>query len=219
MPPASSRGTHSRLPRPAASKTNKRDAATPRGKQECLPPNTLVLDLHATTGKRFIPFLRLHLPAAHAILDPPLAELSLALVGDARMAQLHEQFLGIPGPTDVLTFPLDTDHYGRPTSGEVVVCVPEAGRRAKELGNPVERELLLYALHGLLHLCGHDDKTDSGYRRMHRTEDMILTQLGVGPVFNTKRRAIVSPESKPAKARTRRASRRTSPANSGEARR
>ena len=142
------------------------------------------VDITAATGKRHVTYLRRHLRAAHAILRPPLAELSVALVGDARMSALHEQFLGIPGPTDVLTFPLDHDARGRVTAGEVVVCVPEAVRRARETGVPVERELLLYALHGLLHLCGYDDRTEPGYRRMHRREDMILTQLGVGPVFD-----------------------------------
>ena len=91
--------------------------------------------------------------------------------------------MGIAGPTDVLTFPLDLDVRGRPVAGEVVVCVSEARRRAKEHGVPLERELLLYALHGLLHLCGYDDRTDASFRAMHRTEDQILTRLGVGPVF------------------------------------
>ena len=50
----------------------------------------------------------------------------LALVGDARMSALHEQFMGIEGPTDVLTFPIDHDPAGRVTSGEVIVCVPRA---------------------------------------------------------------------------------------------
>src|SRR5687767_5733155 len=146
------------------------------------PP--LALSITAVTGKRFVAFLRRHLLAAHRILRPPLAELSVALVGDRRMSALHAQFMGIAGPTDVLTFPLDVDRRGRVTAGEVVVCVSEAVRRARAGGEKVERELLLYALHGLLHLCGYDDRTQAGYRRMHRREDMILTQLGVGPVFH-----------------------------------
>jgi probable rRNA maturation factor len=152
----------------------------------------LQLDLTSPAGKRFVPFLTRNLVAAHRILNPALRELSVALVGDARMSRLHEQFMGIPGPTDVLTFPLDEDGRGRVTAGEVVVCVPEALRRAKIEGQKPERELLLYALHGLLHLSGYDDRTASDYRRMHRTEDMILTKLGIGPVF-AARAAGVSP--------------------------
>jgi probable rRNA maturation factor len=144
-----------------------------------------VLNVNAATGKRHVPFVRRHLRRAHAILNPALRELSLAFVGDARMSQLHEEFMAIPGPTDVLTFPLDQDARRRVTAGEVVVCVPEATRRAKEHKVPLERELLLYALHGLLHLCGYDDRTARDYRRIHRTEDMILTELGVGPVFTS----------------------------------
>lgn len=146
----------------------------------------LDLDITARAGKLFVPFLRKHVRAAHGVLKPPLRELSLALVGDARMSQLHTQFMGIAGPTDVLTFPLDVDARGRTTSGEVIICVPEATRRARESGEKVERELLLYAVHGLLHLCGYDDRTDRDFRRMHRTEDMILTKIGVGPVFRRK---------------------------------
>jgi probable rRNA maturation factor len=143
----------------------------------------LVLSLTAEQGARFTPFLRRHLRAAHRILRPSLAELSVALVGDRRMAQLHQQFMGIPGPTDVLTFPLESGRDGRVTSGEVVVCVPEARRQAGPRGVRVEQELLLYALHGMLHLCGYDDRTDAAFKAMHRTEDRILAQLGVGPVF------------------------------------
>ena len=148
---------------------------------------TLALDISASTGKTAAGYLRKHLLAAHAMLNPALRELSLALVGDARMADLHERYLGISGPTDVLTFPLDADARGRVTAGEVVVCVPEARRQARHQGRPMEHELLLYALHGMLHLCGYDDKTPREFRRIHRTEDMILTQLGVGPVFDMTR--------------------------------
>ena len=150
-------------------------------------PPPLSLEVSAAAGAgygaAYVPFLRRHLRAAHRIIAPPLRDLSVALVGDRRMSDLHAQFMGIAGPTDVLTFPLDVDARGRPVSGEVVVCVPEARRRAKEQAVPVERELLLYALHGLLHLCGYDDRTDRDFRVMHRTEDQILTRLGVGPVF------------------------------------
>ncbi len=123
------------------------------------------------------------------MLRPALRELSLAMVGDATMASLHEEFLRIPGPTDVLTFELDHDSHGRVISGEVVICVPEARRQAKKRRSPVERELLLYALHGMLHLIGFDDRTDAGYRNMHEKEDEVLTELGAGPVFAAPRRA------------------------------
>ena len=153
------------------------------------------LFINATTGKPHARFIRKHILAAHAILKPALSEFSIALVGDKRMAELHEQFLGIPGPTDVLTFPLEVGRRGKVLAGEVVVCVPEAKRQAAGRGRKVEHEILLYALHGLLHLCGYDDRTARDFRRMHRAEDMILTKLGIGPVFADPRTAGVSPAS------------------------
>jgi probable rRNA maturation factor len=164
----------------------------------------LLLSFSAAAGKEFVPYLRRHLAAAHRILRPPLRELSVALVGDRRMARLHEQFMGVAGPTDVLTFPLELERRPRRTKqkmaphvlcGEVIICVPEARRQSRRQSRPqarrrdrdshnsTARELLLYALHGLLHLSGFDDRTESGFRTMHRTEDDVLTQLGVGPVF------------------------------------
>ena len=147
------------------------------------PASRLSLTISAAVGAAYVPFVRRHLRAAHRLLRPPLNELSLALVGDRQMSALHEKFMNVAGPTDVLTFPLDLDSRGRAVSGEVVVCVPEARRQAKLRNVPVERELLLYALHGLLHLCGYDDRTGDDFRAMHRAEDQILTRLGVGPVF------------------------------------
>ena len=89
----------------------------------------------------------------------------------------------------MLTFELEHDPRGGVVSGEVVICVPEARRQAKKRRSPVERELLLYALHGMLHLIGFDDRTEAGYRKMHEKEDEVLTELGAGPVFAAARRA------------------------------
>jgi rRNA maturation RNase YbeY len=141
------------------------------------------LELTAQVGRRYVPSLRKGLGGALEMIHAPLRELSIALVGDSAMSELHQRFMGISGPTDVLTFPLDCDEKGLPQSGEIIVCVPYAQRQARLRGIQVDRELLLYALHGTLHLAGFDDKTESGFRRMHRKEDQILTALGVGPVF------------------------------------
>lgn len=147
------------------------------------PAAKLRLTLHAAVGAKHLPFLRKHLAAAHRLLSPPLQELSVALVGDAHMSSLHKQFMQIDGPTDVLTFPLEFDAEGREIAGEVVICVPEAARQARIRGTAINKELLLYALHGVLHLSGFDDRTEAGFRQMHRKEDDILTELGLGPVF------------------------------------
>lgn len=150
---------------------------------------SLQLLIYAEVGREHVPFLRRQLRSAVRMMRPipPLTELSVALVGDARMARLHEQFLTIPGPTDVLTFELERDKRNRVTAGEIIICVPFARRAAAGAGTSLSRELLLYALHGVLHLCGHDDRTRDGFRRMHEMEDEILSRLGVGPVFNPHR--------------------------------
>jgi probable rRNA maturation factor len=137
----------------------------------------------ARTGRAYVPYLRRKLSEAHDLLRCALAEMSVALVGDRRMAALHERFLGIAGPTDVLTFDLARVARGRVTAGEVVVCVPHALREARRRGIRPRDEVLLYALHGMLHLCGYDDRTDRGFVNMHRREDQILRALGVGAVF------------------------------------
>jgi len=145
----------------------------------------LRVSITAKCGRAHGVYLRRQLRRAHALLRPPLRELSVALVGDRQMSDLHERFMSIAGPTDVLTFPLEMDEEGLAVSGEVVVCVPEARRRAGEHGNSVANELLLYALHGLLHLCGYDDRTAREFEIMHRAEDDLLCRLGVGPLFGS----------------------------------
>ena len=141
----------------------------------------------ARTGKAVIPFLRKQLLRAHADLvsrkKTALREFSLALVGDRVMSDLHARFMNIAGPTDVLTFPLEQDSRGRTTGGEVIICIPEARRQAKNRGVELRMEVLLYALHGMLHLSGFDDRTERDFRTMHRTEDAILQRLGFSPVF------------------------------------
>jgi probable rRNA maturation factor len=144
----------------------------------------VTITLTDTCRTRQSAYLRRHLAAARHLLSSGPEELSVALVDEPTMARLHRQFLGVRGPTDVLTFELDHGPENRVTSGEIVICAPYARRQAVARGVAWREELLLYALHGLLHLSGHDDRTRSGFDRMHRAEDMILSKLGIGPVFS-----------------------------------
>jgi len=144
----------------------------------------LKLEISATAGGAAVPFLRRQLRRAHRLARSPVRELSVALVGKQRMSRLHRRYLGISKPTDVLSFPLETNGRGRVVAGEIVVCAAEAKKQAIRRKIPVQRELLLYALHGLLHLSGFDDRTVEGFCRMHRMEDMILSRLGIGATFN-----------------------------------
>lgn len=123
--------------------------------------------------------------------------ISIGVVGQRAMARLHEQFLGVSGPTDVITFDLrDPDatanhHDGAAAShvlGEIVVCADVARRQAAA---PTRRaqvaELALYVTHGVLHLAGYDDHTPSAFARMHAREDELLNKLGLGRVFAANR--------------------------------
>lgn len=130
--------------------------------------------------------LRRRLMRAAKLVRTRLGELSVALVDARTMARLHRQFLGHAGATDVLTFAMDATAGGRALSGEVVICVPVARKRAAAAGVGADEELLLYALHGLLHLSGFDDKAAEDFRRMHRAEDRILEKIGVGRVFEAR---------------------------------
>lgn len=150
-------------------------------------PMDAALTVTATCGRHFVPRLRRRLRSALAHVRDAPRSLSVALVGDAVMSRLHRRFLGIDGPTDVLTFPLERDAQGRVLDGEVVVCVPHARRAARLRGIDPGDELLLYALHGVLHLAGYDDTTPRGFRRMHEREDAILRRIGVGAVFHRDR--------------------------------
>ena len=152
-----------------------------------MTPHRFRLKLTAQTGKAYVPFVRRMVRRARLLLRGPLAELTVVFVGDRQMISLHDQFMNLPTTTDVLTFPIDEDGRGRALSGEVYVCIPEARRQAKARGVEVRHEVLLYALHGILHLCGFDDRTEPEYRRMHEREDAILTRLGVGRVFRGER--------------------------------
>jgi probable rRNA maturation factor len=123
-------------------------------------------------------------------------DVNVVIVDDATMASLHERFSGIAGTTDVLTFDLSDEPRTEPPAdamdratvhdveGEVYVCLDEARRRAAELGHPVAHELLLYGLHGVLHLLGFDDHEEADYQRMHALEDRLLRAGGIGAVFD-----------------------------------
>ena len=110
--------------------------------------------------------------------------LTFALVGDREMAELHHRFLGQEGPTDVLAFPLMEEPR---LVADVVLDVDEARRQARRRGLPAYDEVVLYAVHGVLHLLGHDDHDPTARRRMRRAERVCLERLGIPPVFRRRR--------------------------------
>ena len=107
-------------------------------------------------------------------------EVSFAVIDDVRMRQLNNQFLAHDYATDVLAFPLAEEPC---LMGDVLVSADTARREAARRGHPAYHELLLYAVHGVLHLIGHDDHDAAERRRMRRAERETLAALGVPPVF------------------------------------
>jgi len=93
-----------------------------------------------------------------------LREIFIWLISDRRMMSLHRQFLGKTEPTDVLTF----------QHGEIFISVETAHRHARAFGNSHMRELKLYIVHGLLHLHGFEDRTQTEAYRMKTTQEKIL---------------------------------------------
>jgi probable rRNA maturation factor len=130
---------------------------------------------------------RLHRDLAAALAHLSAAgEVRIRLVNDAVMADAHQRYSGIAGTTDVLTFDLrdpPAPDAAAPLDVDLLICVDEARRQAAARGHPLTHELLLYALHGVLHCLGHDDHDDDAFARMHALEDQVLQAIGVGPVF------------------------------------
>ena len=83
------------------------------------------------------------------------------------MARVHRDFLGDPTETDVITF----------SYGEIVVCPAVAQDRISEYGVTLEDEILLYCLHGLLHLSGYDDTTARSAREMKTAQEKLLAKV------------------------------------------
>jgi len=109
-----------------------------------------------------------------------------AVIDDAAMADAHQRYAGVPGTTDVLTFDY-RERQAEPLDVDLLLCLDEASRQAAPRGHGMREELLLYAVHGLLHCMGHDDHDPADAERMHTEEDRILTELGVGPIFAAAR--------------------------------
>lgn len=120
-------------------------------------------------------------------------DVRVAVVRDDEMARAHERFSNVAGTTDVLTFDLRDPAPPRasrpcpspqaPLDVDILVCVDEARRQAAARAVPLEHELLLYIVHGVLHCLGEDDHDPDAAARMHEREDRILAAIGVGAVY------------------------------------
>ncbi len=116
--------------------------------------------------------------------ESPDAELTIVLTDDARLQELNRDYLGINSPTDVLSFPAsETDPAtGARYIGDILVSIPRAQAQAESAGHALESEVQLLAVHGVLHLLGHDHAQEDEKARMWKAQAEILESLGLGHI-------------------------------------
>jgi probable rRNA maturation factor len=111
----------------------------------------------------------------------PQAELSVLLVDEDTMSAYHEKYMGEPGPTDVLSFPMDElrppeDEDEPPVGllGDIVLCPAVTDRQAREHGRSASAEAEYLLVHGILHLLGYDHADDAERTEMFGLKDKII---------------------------------------------
>ena len=117
----------------------------------------------------------------------PEADVAIVAVDEAAMEQLHIQWMDEPGPTDVLSFPMDELRPPKPHEepamgvlGDIVLCPTVAAKQAEAAGHSVEAELQLLTVHGLLHLLGYDHAEPDEEKEMFGLQDSLLAQFRSG---------------------------------------
>jgi len=117
----------------------------------------------------------------------PQADLCIKLVDEPAMETLHLQWMDLPGPTDVMSFPMDELRPGREDKepeegvlGDIVLCPSVAAKQAAEAGHAAEEELLLLTTHGLLHLLGFDHAEPDEEREMFELQRQLLLTFLAG---------------------------------------
>lgn len=111
----------------------------------------------------------------------PDCELGITLVDIDRMTGLHEDWMNEPGPTDVLSFPIDELTPGTPQElagpgvlGDIVICPAHAQADAQQAKRSLDEHVQFLTVHGLLHLLGYDHATDEEYAQMFALQDRLL---------------------------------------------
>ena len=110
---------------------------------------------------------------------PPQADATIVLGDDEQLHDLNRTYLGIDNSTDVLAFPsgeVDPD-TGIMYLGDVIISYPRAVSQASQGGHPIDAELQLLVVHGMLHLCGYDHSSSEEKREMWGFQAEILELL------------------------------------------
>ncbi len=111
-------------------------------------------------------------------------ELSVVLTDDEQLQELNRDYLGVDAPTDVLSFPAsETDpESGEAYLGDILISVQRASQQAEAAGHPLQAEVQLLVVHGVLHLLGHDHAEPKEKARMWSAQSAILKSLGLGDI-------------------------------------
>lgn len=113
----------------------------------------------------------------------PAAELSMVLVDSETMAELHMRWMDLPGPTDVMSFPMDeltpggrpdTPEPGPAMLGDIVLCPEFAAGQAKSAQHSIEHEMTILVIHGVLHLLGFDHAEPEEEKQMFGIQQQII---------------------------------------------
>lgn len=111
----------------------------------------------------------------------PAAEMPIIFVDEPAMEKLHIEWMDEPGPTDVLSFPMDELRPGTETDptapgilGDIVICPQVAQKQAETAGHPVINEILMLTTHGILHLLGFDHAEPDEEKEMFGLQGEIL---------------------------------------------
>lgn len=116
--------------------------------------------------------------------DSADADITIVLTDDRQMHELNRDFLGVDAPTDVLSFPASEEDPETGTSylGDIIISIPRAAQQALTGGHPLEAEVQLLVVHGVLHLLGHDHAEAEEKALMWNEQAKVLERLGLGYV-------------------------------------
>lgn len=107
------------------------------------------------------------------------AEISVAIVDDPAIRKLNQQYLQHDYETDVISFVLDWDESSGSLLGQLIVSTDTAAILANDVGSTMQEELLLYVIHGMLHLVGYDDKQPAAAIEMRAAEKEYLSRFDI----------------------------------------
>lgn len=149
----------------------------------------MTIEINNESGYRFDESVLQRLAAF--VLDSlhvhPQTEVGISLVDEGSIERLHVEWMDEPGPTDVLSFPMDELRPGRPEAqtpagllGDVVICPQVAESQAEAAGHSTETEIVILLTHGLLHLLGFDHATPLEEAEMFGLQRDLVTAFTIG---------------------------------------